>query len=260
MGPVPEPEPEVKLSKAERKAMHAETNKQIWAAAYVPLSWTEDITRLTTCQSEAPDRPIFLQARDEVIPLKADFKPTMKVLSRKPPPKVASATAALANTHLDDDEDSEEEDRRRAETEFAERQVRAQREREEKQRKYQEVRERLFGSNANSGGDTTQSRSSSNEGSRNSSRGKGRGRGRPEAETAGEEAPAARPTSARKQLFDPGYTAKPNSTYLQKREGGGSGTHTPTEERPIRAPRGPESTGRGGFGFAPRGNKTGPAV
>ncbi|KAF2422365.1 hypothetical protein EJ08DRAFT_664839 [Tothia fuscella] len=237
--PQPQAEP-VKLTHAERKAMHAETNKQIWEAA------------------ETPNRPIFLQARSAVPPI-ADFKPTMKVLARKPPPKVATTTAAMANTSIEDDPDSEEEERRRKAADFAERSARAQREREEKQRKYQEVRDRLFGSipttGSTSGGDQSRS-SSTNEngkdGGRNSSRGKGR-RGKNnniEAE-AGEDSPA-RPSISRKQLYDPGYTPKPNSTFLQKREGV-SGTTTPSEEKPLRAPRGPDGSGRGGHGFAPRG-------
>jgi hypothetical protein len=192
----------------------------------------------------------------------------MKVLSRKPPPKVPDATSAMANASLDDDPDSEEEDRRRAEKEFAERQIRAQREREEKQRKYQEVRDRLFGTAASTPGDDQSRSSSVNEagGSRNSSRGKGRGGGkgpRVDADATIEEKPIARPNSSRKQLFDPTYSAKPNSTYLQRKEkesleSGGSGTSTPVEEKGIiRSPRGPDSSGRGGFGFAPRGNHTG---
>jgi hypothetical protein len=217
---------------------------------------------LNSYDREAPERPLFLEARAEV-PLKSDFKPTMKVLSRKPPPKVADATNAMGNASLDDDPDSEEEERRKAEKNFAERQVRAQREREEKQRKYQEVRERLFGTSGATAGEEQSRPSSANNdgGSRNSSRGKGRGRGhRPDADTVDE----ARPAGSRKQLFDPTYTAKPNSAYLQRKEkereaveSGGSGTSTPVDEKAIlRSPKGPDSSGRG-FGFAPSGNRTG---
>jgi hypothetical protein len=212
---------------------------------------------------ETPERPLFLEARAEV-PLKSDIKPTMKVLSRKPPPKVADATKAMGNASLDDDPDSEEEERRKAAKSFTERQIRAAREREEKQRKYQEVRERLFGTSGTTGGEDQSRPSSANNdiGSRNSSRGKGRGRGnRADADTVDE----ARATGSRKQLFDPTYSAKPNSAYLQRKEkerevfeSGGSGTSTPVDEKAVlRAPRGPDSNGRGGFGFALRGNRTG---
>jgi len=205
---------------------------------------------------------MFLEARKDV-PLKSDFKPAMKVLSRKPPPKVVNATSAMANASLDDDPDSEEEGRRKAEAEFAERQARAQQEREEKQRKYQEVRERLFGSTgAAAGEDHSRSSLANDGGSRNSSRGKGRVKGRTDGEasatppTQHEKSPA-RPNRVNRQLFDPGYSAKPNSTHLMKRDVGGSGSSTPAEERAVREPKGPDSSGRGGFGFAPRGNRTG---
>jgi hypothetical protein len=262
----------VRLTNAERKAKHAEANKQLWEAAYVLDSDKfQSFTLLSQYYyRETPERPIFLEARAEV-PLKSDFKPTMKVLSRKPPPKVADATRALGNASLDDDPDSEEEERRKAEKSFVERQLRAQREREEKQRKYQEVRERLFGtSRATAGDDQSRPPSANNESrSRNSSRGKGKGRGgRLEADSsssvpADDSQSPARTSNSRKQLFDPTYSAKPNSTYLQRKErealdSGGSGTSTPAEEKAvIRSPRGPDSSGRGGFGFAQRGNRTG---
>lgn len=186
----------------------------------------------------------------------------MKLLSRRPPPKIASTdpSGAMANMGLKDD-DSEEEGRKRAEDSLAERQARAQREREEKQRKYQEVRERLFGSPTPSNGDA-HSRASSANGTtsgRNSSRGKGRGRGHREGQgTSSNDQSPARPQSQKKELYDPGYSAKPNSVYIQKRDAKTSpGPTTSNEEQPVRAPRGPDGSGRGGHGFNPRGKRTG---
>ena len=199
---------------------------------------------------------MFLQTRAEPS-YKTEFKPQMKVLARKPPPKIASrndATGAMGNLKIQDDEDSDEEDRKKAALEFEERKARAIREREEKQRKYQEVREKIFGSSD----DAKRAASSGDVSSRNSSRGKGRG-GRAEKESRGGNASndqsPARQGGQRKQLYDPSYTEKPTSPYVQRRSNADSGRSTPHEERPIRAPRGPDGSGRGGFGFAPRGGK-----
>jgi hypothetical protein len=191
--------------------------------------------------------------------LKEEFRAPVKVLSRKPPPKFISRpdpASGLANLNLDDDDDSEEEERKKAEKSFLERQARAKVEREEKQRKYQEARERILG--GGSGNDTNGRPSSTNDaGSRNSSRGKGRG-GRVTATPSAEHSPA-RATRQSKHLYDPGYTPKPGSVFLQKREAGeaggsgastssGSGASTSSEEKPIRAPKGPDGSGKAGFG------------
>jgi len=237
--PPPE-ELEVKLSRAERKAKHDEANKQIWDAA------------------DAPERPLFLQARDDV-PLKGNFKPAVKVLSRKPPPKVvshANPTSRVANLNTEDDDDSEEEERKRAEKSFLERQALSKIEREEKQRKYQEARERILGGSSN---DADGRPSSANDiGSRNSSRGRGRG-GKAAGTPSADQSPA-RTNNHRKLLYDPSYASKPNSIFLQKREAseiGGTSTSTSSEYKPVRSPRGPDGSGRGGFGFAARGDRTG---
>lgn len=200
--------------------------------------------------SDAPEKPIFLLARAEV-PLKDEFKAPLKVLSRKPPPKVVARpdpATGLANLNLDDDDDSEEEERKKAEQRFIERQARAKIEREEKQRKYLEARERIMGGSANN--DTNARPSSAHDaGSRNSSRGKGRG-GRAHTTPSTEQSPA-RASRQSKALYEPGYTPKPGSIYSQKRDGGdtaGSGASTPVEDKPIRAPKGPDGSGQAGFG------------
>ncbi|KAE9974901.1 hypothetical protein EG328_003568 [Venturia inaequalis] len=226
--------PVVKLSRAERKAKHDEANKQLWDAA------------------EAPEKPIFLLAREDV-PLKDEFKGPLKVLSRKPPPKVIARqdpTSGLANLNMDDDDDSEEEERKKAEKSFLERQARAKIEREEKQRKYQEARDRIMGGKASNDASGRPS-SAHGSGSRNSSRGKGRS-GRVNATPSAEPSPA-RASRQSKGLYDPGYTPKPGSVYLQKRDGGdssASGSSKPNEDKPMRAPKGPDSSGKAGFGKA----------
>ncbi|KAF2266891.1 hypothetical protein CC78DRAFT_491304 [Lojkania enalia] len=229
---------EPKLSKAERRARHAELNRQIWESA------------------ENPEPNLFLEAHDNV-PLKSAFKPNVTLLSRKPPPKVLSrndAAAGMADLSLADDDDSEEERKKQNEASFAERQARAQKERAEKERRYAEARERLFGSPAPS--DDSQGRASPGK----HTRGKGRVRGGRDSQprSSNEQSPA-RPTALGRQLYDPTYSPKPSSIYVQKRESSGSRPGTPNEQ-PIREPRGPQPIGRGGRGFATRGNHAGPAV
>lgn len=196
---------------------------------------------------------IFLQTRN-TLPVEPTFKPAVKVLSRKPPPRILSpknASDGIAGLSIEDDEDSETERRRKAEESFAERKAKAEKERAEKERRYKETRERLFGSPTPSPGD---SRGSS---PNKSTRGKGRrrGGGRDSQPHSTEQSPARIP-SAGGQLYDPSYTPKPNSVYLQRRESGRSRPGTPNDmQQPIREPRGPA-----GRGFAPRGNHASPSA
>ncbi|GAM86143.1 hypothetical protein ANO11243_041540 [Dothideomycetidae sp. 11243] len=214
----PAPAPRI-LSKSERKAAHVEANKKLWDAA------------------EQPEVPYFLNARDNV-PLKSDFKPQVKVLSRKPTPQVTGTTS----TTIGADDDSEEEERRRAAESFAERQRRAALEREEKQRKYAEARERILGASTPAPGS-------------NSSRQQGRRGGGQAARSGSRHGSSAEQSPARgsgqhpKTLFDPGFSAKPTEGRPPPRSG------TPHQEQPIRMPRGPDGSGRGGF--APRGGRGG---
>ncbi|KAF2638038.1 hypothetical protein P280DRAFT_88850 [Massarina eburnea CBS 473.64] len=203
-----------KLTKAQRRAQHAEFNRQIWESA------------------ENPEPLLFLEARNTV-PVPSTFKPTMKVLARKPPQLLSRNDAA------GDDEDSEEERRKKNEADFEERKARAQKERAEKERRYAEAREKIFGSPAAS----DESRASSPH-----KPGRG-GKGRARAQAPG------------RQLYDPTYSPKPGSAYVQKKESSASRPSTPNGlEKPIREPRGPPASGRGGGGFAPRGNRAGANV
>ena len=155
---------------------------------------------------------------------------------------------------MEDDEDDEDDDATKNTMTLEERQIKAQKEREEKQKKYEEVRQRLFGSaepvaSGSRSGNTTPPTSRTPGDSRN--RGKNKG---------GREV-SSRPQSSgdgkARQLYDPNYTEKPDSIYIQKKENQpaapASGTATPTDESVIRLPKGPDGSGRGGFGFANRG-------
>ncbi|MCJ1308165.1 hypothetical protein MMC25_001817 [Agyrium rufum] len=194
--------------------------------------------------SDAPKSDFILDPRKD-IPLTSDLRPSVKkVLSRKPTRPAGPANGLNSGLTLeDDDDDEDEEGATKAET-VEERKARADSEREEKLKRYNERRRELLG---NPGASVTGSNSPrSVTPPRNRSVIDFRGRGRND---RGQE---SRPSSSReskgRQLFDPSYSAKPDSTYLQKREGQSSGTSNPGEEvlmQPMRAPRGPDGT----FGF-----------
>ncbi|KAL8929916.1 MAG: hypothetical protein Q9208_001060 [Pyrenodesmia sp. 3 TL-2023] len=216
-----------KLSKAERRAKQAEFNRQLWEDA------------------ETQNQDFFLSTRTEV-PLKSEFKPAMKVLSRKP--AAINDALGVGQLSLDNDDQDEDEDEGKARPLTAEeRQLKAQQEREEKQKKYEEARQRLFGV-----GDSSASKTSGNTTPpRLGTKAKGtRDARHPASSGNGIRAPP-------RQLFDPGESAKPDPAYPHKKDNTPvvSGRSTPLEQHPIRTPRGPDGSGRGGFGFAPRGGK-----
>lgn len=223
-----QPEPAPKLSKAQRRAQHLEQQRQLWDSA------------------ENPDRFHWLEAQG-VVPLKQEFKPQVKLLSRKPnAPVIAKKDAVdgVAKLNLDDDEDSEEESRKKRELELEERQRKAKLEREEKQRKYAEARERIMGS-PNPAAAGPASRDSSHGRENRRSRGKLNGNRNSQPTSSADQSPA-RPQTSDKQLFDPDDTGR----RTPKRE-----VNTPKEDQPVRQPRNPDQSGRGGFGFAGRGGK-----
>ena len=177
----------------------------------------------------------------------------MKVLSRKPPSKPTTNNIASGIERLDledDDDDDEEVDGKKATMTLEERQAKAQRDREEKQKKYEEVRQRLFGSD-NSAGQTSPGNSTASSQRDSGSRRHSRNRG-----GAADGRPLSSAGNKSRQLYDPDYTVKAGSTYIQKKEGQvASGRSTPSEQVPIRSPKGPDGSGRGGFGFVPRGGR-----
>ncbi|KAJ6089681.1 hypothetical protein N7467_004897 [Penicillium canescens] len=244
----PEKKVSSKVTKAQRRAQQAEFNRQLWAEA------------------ESPETFHFVEARAEV-PLKQDFKPAVTLLSRKPQlvtrqtssSGVNAAAAGVNQLGLDSDNDSDDE-AKPPEPTPEERQAIALKNREEKQRKYEEVRERLFGSSSatvsgnSSPGSTTPPRQ--NHSGEGRGRGKGRGSGRDPREKR--DSSSASSKSSR-HLYDPSSPGKSNAPFSR---GGGrpqverSGSDTPPQQ-PLRAPRGPDASGRGGFKFGNRGARTG---
>ncbi|KAG4032477.1 hypothetical protein MFRU_007g03780 [Monilinia fructicola] len=246
-------EEEPKISKAERLARHAESNKKIWESAETPGGLSAQFPFLLPPNIARP------------VPLATPYKAPLTLLSRKPAPRTITKIDPQTGKKITV-EAEEEEEVIVAGPSAEELREKAQREREEKQRKYDEARARILGTSASPRSSSGNGRGGSGGNSpRNGTpplydKGRGRGRGneirRPENRADGR--------TGQKELFDPNYTPKPGLTTTQKatRSGegsrSGSGTSTPTSrenDQVIRAPRGPDATGKG-FGFANRGGKT----
>jgi hypothetical protein len=190
----------------------------------------------------------------------------MKLLSRKPAPKTITRrdpVTGLEQLTLVDDDD-EDPNANKPQPTPEEIRMRRQRELEEKQRRYEEARARIMGeSNPTSGTSTPGTVTPPQADSRQSGRSRGRGRGggyrnenRHDKETSGRRQQTQPGLQAStRELFDPGYSPKPGFT-MQRRENNRSPAQSITardEDQIIRAPRGPDGSGRGGFGFAKRG-------
>jgi hypothetical protein len=146
----------------------------------------------------------------------------------------------------DDDDDDEDDDTKKNVMTAAERQQKAQRDREEKQRKYEEARERLFGADTTDGRKTPGHSTPPKQRIDGESRRQSRSRG-------DNSRPLSSASSKNRQLYDPSYTIKPDSTHIQRRDGSKDLEKlTTSEQLPIRSPKGPD---REGFGFAPRGGR-----
>ncbi|KAH7039705.1 uncharacterized protein B0I36DRAFT_309130 [Microdochium trichocladiopsis] len=263
------------LSKKERLAQHAELNRKLWESAEGPPA-----DGFQYLPSQSSQIPASMQTQSA-------FKPALKVLSRRPAPQmIAKKDPATGLSQLTLEDDSDDEDKAKKALTPEEIRARQQRELEEKQRRYEEARAKIFGtanggntangagggsgpsSGASTPGTTTPPRSYDN--SRGGRGGRGRGRGgfrnqNSEARGGGgyrqrdkereQPRPGQQPGGTPQELYDPGYAPRPSP----RGERGGvtpvSGRSTPRdarEEAPVRAPRGPDGTGRGGFGFARR--------
>ena len=162
------------------------------------------------------------------------------------------------------DEGEEEVEVKPAQLSPEELRAKAQKDREERRKNYDLVRQRIFmGTPSEPGGSTTPGAvTPPNVEEGRSTRGKGRGRGGGGGgdRNGGVKLDNRRSDSqsGNKELFDPNYTPKPGGN-MQKRAGEAShsGRSTPREEdQIIRTPKGPDGSGKGGFGFARRGGKS----
>lgn len=176
--------------------------------------------------------------------------------SSSSPRTISAATAGLGRLGLDDDDDSDD-DTKPSQPTPEERHAIALKNREEKQRKYEEVRERLFGtpsataSGNSTPGSTTPPRQTS------TGEGRGRGKGRGGARDHQKRDSSSASSKSSRHLYDPSTSAKPNALQRGGRSPvGGSGSDTQAPQQPVRSPRGPDASGRGGFNFN-RGARTG---
>lgn len=245
-----------KQTKAQKRAAQAEFNRQLWAEAEGPR-----------------ETNYFLESRN-VVPLRQEFKAPPTLLSRKGPivqKSRANIGAGLEGLNLEaQGESSEDEDDLVAQQNaLKEAKAQAAKDREEKQRKYEERRLELFGpasssgnahgqnirSNGQSGGSTPTNLTPP--GSRSSTPHRGGKRGRGRGNTSGQNSPRPQQSQYQqyqqqqlREVYDPGYAAKPNSAYLMRRA---QGHESPNKEvQPVREPKAPDGSGRGGAGFVQR--------
>ncbi|KAF9887764.1 hypothetical protein FE257_009570 [Aspergillus nanangensis] len=233
--PPPEKKVSSKVTKAQKRAQQLEFNRQLWAEA------------------ESPQTFHYLESRDDV-PLKQDLKPTVTLLSRNPQTSrqsssaVDRAAAGVSRLGLNADDDDSDEDSRPAQPTAEERQAIALRNREEKQRKYEEVRERLFGTPSATTSGASSPRSATPP-KQYEGRGKGRSRGGGRDNNRENKRDSSAASSKSKQLYDPGSPVNPNPVSGQKND-------PQAPRQPYRTPRGPDPSGRGGFRAGNRGGKT----
>ncbi|KAA8648656.1 hypothetical protein EYZ11_010818 [Aspergillus tanneri] len=248
--PAPEKRVSSKVTKAQRRAQQAEFNRQLWAEA------------------ESPQTFHFLEARSNV-PLKQEFKPTVTLLSRNPhvasrqsSSAVDATTAGVGRLGLNaDDDGNSDEDCKPSEPTPEERQAIALRNLEEKQRKYEEARERLFGSPSATTSGASSPRSATPP-KQHEGRGKGRNRGggrdnNSSNNNSRDKRDSSSASGKSRHLYDPA-SPKQNTSYVQRKERSQTGDRTGNDppsprQQPIRDPRGPDASGRGGFRSGSRG-------
>ncbi|KAM0225684.1 hypothetical protein ACHAQD_000642 [Fusarium lateritium] len=244
------------LSKSERLAQHAEQNRKLWESA------------------DAPQTFHYIEAgSNSGVPLTTPFKPQVKVLSRKPIIAKRGAAAGMSGLSLDDDNEP------KREVPMSPEEIRAKqkRDREEKQRRYEEARAKIFGESNPSSGTSSPGAVTPPRADGYTGRGRGRGRGgyrnndarqleNRQPDNRGFDAPRRmqNTSGSGRELFDPNCTPKPEPIPQRRQpeySSPGRST-TPRDEQqqlqpqaPIRAPKGPDGSGRGGFGFAQRGGK-----
>lgn len=234
----------------------------------------------SSCRDATPQTFHYLEANSSV-PLTSTFKPQVKVLSRKPIIAKRDPVTGMSQLSMDDDET--ERDGKQTQPTAEEIRAKQKRDLEEKQRRYDEARAKIFGesnpsSRGSSPGTVTPPRSDSRHSGRNRGRGGGGGGGQRNNSgnnNEGGRQPDPRRTnnqpSSGRELYDPNFSPKPDS--MAQRRGGGDGDggsvsgrgtplrddqyqfQAPQQQQAIRMPRGPDGTGRGGFGFARRGGK-----
>ncbi|KAF5718485.1 hypothetical protein FGLOB1_1589 [Fusarium globosum] len=254
-----QPTQPVPLSKSERLAQHAEQNRKLWESADTPQTFH------------------YIEAgSNSGVPLTTPFKPQVKVLSRKPNIAKRDATAGMSSLSLDDDNET------KREVPMSPEEIRAKQkqDREEKKRRYDEVRAKIFGESNPSSGASSPGTVTPPKVDGYAGRGRGRGRGgyrnndtrqmdnrQPENRAFDAPRRMQNMSGSGRELFDPNFSPKPEHPPQRRQPDYSSPgrSTTPRDEQqqqqqlqpraPIRSPKGPDGSGRGGFGFAHRGNR-----
>ncbi|RBR23847.1 uncharacterized protein FIESC28_03316 [Fusarium coffeatum] len=251
-----QPAPQAPLSKAERLAQHAEQNRKLWESADAPPTFN---------YYETSTSGVSLNT--------TPFKPQVKVLSRKPVIAKRDAAAGMSGLSLDDENDPKKE------VPMSPEEIRAKqkRDREEKQRRYEEARAKIFGESNPSSGASSPGAVTPPKADGYTGRGRGRGRGgyrnnetrqfeNRQPDSRGFDAPRRMQnvSGSGRELFDPNHSPKPEQVSQRRQPEYSSpgrsttprdGQQQTQPQAPIRAPKGPDGTGRGGFGFTQRGGK-----
>ena len=225
--------------------------------------------------SDTPQTFHYVEAgSNSGVPLTSPFKPQVKVLSRKPIIAKRDVTAGMSGLSLDDDNETKKE------VPMSPEEVRAKqkRDREEKQRRYEEARAKIFGESNPSSGASSPGTVTPPKVDGYAGRGRGRGRGgyrnndtrqidnrQPENRAFDAPRRMQNMSGSGRELFDPNFSPKPEQPPQRRQPDYSSPGRsvTPRDEQqqqlqpraPIRSPKGPDGSGRGGFGFAHRGNR-----
>ncbi|KAH6648396.1 hypothetical protein BKA67DRAFT_661376 [Truncatella angustata] len=276
--PAPEPAP-APLSKKERIARHAELNRKIWQAAEEP-----DNGAPLQYLSQQPAPPLAQQFKAPMTLLSR--KP---VLAKRNPVTGGMASMTLDDSDDEDKKPQEtiEEIRARQQREREERQRRYD---EARAKIFGDSGAASGnskpGSGRNSGTSTPGTTTPPRPGGERRGRGRGRGghRGgdrnsRPHdrgesgdyqrlkenthqggaslqkpSQNIHQGGASLRDEVREKQLYDPDFSSKPGFSFEKRSAPSTPGRSTPrNDEQVIRAPRGPDGSGRGGFGFVKRG-------
>ncbi|KJZ76663.1 hypothetical protein HIM_03999 [Hirsutella minnesotensis 3608] len=234
------PDP-VPLTKAERLEQHEEANRKLWESA------------------DAPQTFHYLEANNGV-PLATAFKPQVKVLSRKP---VVARDPVTGMARLGLDDGAVGADRPEAQPTPEEIRAKQKRDREEKQRRYDEARAKIFGESAPSSRGSSPGTVTPPRPEGRYHQGPGRGRGRGTGPRNGSDPRQHQPDIRRqnsqagpaRELYDPNYVSRPDGFSQRRGFEGDAWKGRDEPQQPLRAPRGPDGSGRGGAGFVRRGAK-----
>ncbi|CCU81888.1 hypothetical protein BGHDH14_bgh06849 [Blumeria hordei DH14] len=222
-----------RITKAERLAEHAERNKKLWNAA-------EDLKTFH-----------YLAARDNV-PLKCEFKPALKVLSRNPAPRMVERldpATGLSSLVLENDHEDKES---KAQPTAGELKLKAQRDREEKQKRYDAARARILGSKDSTSHENVLGNPLRSNDAVPAHRGNQKNKAGGRSYNNHEDPRLATQTTNKGLLYDPNHTSSAG-VPASKRNGGGLRCAGREYNTIIREPRGPNESG---FGFSKRGGRS----